>query len=160
MHQSGAGPSYDECKAATQKWYNEDMLPAHREIMNKRGPSKWSLLSEWHENVIDSVASCKENYERKLDSAKYDLLKKETDHPLYARCERLHESLAKSIQIWRGYKRKLKKILSPEEFESVQEETEGVYTAVNMIGRLRMDLKDALQELKDHNTDKSALTPV
>ena len=160
MHQEGAGPDYDECRAVTQKWYNKDMLPTHREIMNKRGPNKWSALSDWHESLIDSIASCKDNYERKLDSAKHDLLKKETEHPLYARCERLHESLCKSMQIWRGYKRELEKVLSPEEFERVREENEGIYTARDMIGRLRIDLKCALEELKDKNTPKSALDPV
>ena len=159
MHQEGAGPEYEECREITKKWYSEEIMPAFQEAFNKRGPNRWTAMGAWHENLIDSVASCKRNYEKKLDSAKYDLLKKEEDHPLYARCERLHTSLCKSMQIWRGYKRELKKLLSPEDFERVQEEHEGIYIARDMIGRLRMDLKCALQELNDKKSEKSPLGP-
>ena len=143
------------------EWFDKDMLPKlHETPLRKRGDGRWTALNDWHKAMVDSVASCKENYERKLDDVNYDeLLQKEEAHPLYNRCERLHESLSRSIQIWRGWKEKVKELCSAEEFERMKEEAEGIYDALDMVRRLRSDLKDAVEALKPENPHKSPLGP-
>ena len=135
------------------------MLPALHEVLRKRGDSRYTALNEWHEALVDSIASCKENYERKLDDLKYEILQKEQAHPLYARCERLHESLSRSYATWRVYKEKVKELCSAEEFETIRQEAEEIWSALDLIRRLRSDLKDAVKALKPENPHKSPLGP-
>ena len=153
------GPNYDECRSISQKWFDKDMLPKLQDALRKRGDGRWTALNDWNKAMVDSVASCKENYERKLDDVKYELLQKEESHPLYNRCERLHESLSRSIQIWRGYKQKLKELCSAEELADIKEEVEGIYDALDMVRRLKSDLKDAVEENKPKDPHKSPLGP-
>jgi hypothetical protein len=153
------GPNYDECRSITQKWFDKDMLPKLQDALRKRGDGRWTALNDWMKAMVDSVASCKENYERKLDDVKYELLQKEEAHPLYARCERLHESLSRSYATWRVYKEKLKELCSAEEFEGIKEEAEEIWSALDLIRRLRSDLKDAVEENKPENPHKSPLGP-
>ena len=109
--------------------------------------------------MIDSIASCKENYERKLDQAKYELLQKEEDHPLFARCERLHQSLERSMTVWRTYKQKLKTLCSVEEFADIRDEAEGINDCLDMLRRLKDDMKEGIRALKPENPNKSPLGP-
>jgi hypothetical protein len=159
MSQQEPGPDYEQCRSDTQEWYNKKMLPALQEVLRKRGDSRYTALNEWHEALVDSIASCKENYERKLDDLKYEILQKEQAHPLYARCERLHESLSRSYATWRVYKEKVKELCSAEEFETIRQEAEEIWSALDLIRRLRSDLKDAVKALKPENPHKSPLGP-
>ena len=135
------------------------MLPKLQDALRKRGDGRWTALNDWNKAMVDSVASCKENYERKLDDVKYELLQKEEAHPSYARCERLHESLSRSYATWRVYKEKVKELCSAEEFETIRQEAEEIWSALDLIRRLRSDLKDAVKALKPENPHKSPLGP-
>ena len=159
MHYEGPGPNVEKLRAEVEKWYNDEMHPTFMIAFNKRKDNRWPALMEWHNSVKDAIASCKKNYEDKLDEAKHELMKKEKAHPLWEQSQTLSKTLGKLSGFYRSYKRELKKTVSPEEFERIRDDIEGPYDLLKKIQDHIWDMGLALQQLKAADPKTSALGP-
>ena len=113
----------------------------------------------WHKRVTDAIASCKKNYEDKLNAAKCELAKQEKAHPLYVQVENQGNLLGKLTGFYNRYKSELKKVVDPEEFQRIRDDVEGSYDLFKQIQNLKWDLGLLVQELKKANPRNSPLGP-
>ena len=109
MHYEGPGPETDEIRRQVENWFNEEMLPAFMIAYNKRKDNKWPAIMAWHKSVIEAIASCKKNYEDKLNEAKHELAKQENEHPLWDHYQNQGNLLGNLTGFYNMYKSELKK---------------------------------------------------
>ena len=148
MQYEGAGKTDEELLQQAREEYRKHIAPAFDKMIVRRGPGRLTAIHEFQENICEALAGVRKSGQDKLNYAKKQLLDKEMNHPLYHRCERLHESLA----IWDAklvqYKIFLKDLLDPEKYEELVERIEGKWKPLRMIQEHRQELKEVLGELK------------
>ena len=159
MQYEGPGPEIDEIIREVEKWYMDEIFPEYQVADAKRKGAKWPALMECHKKVIHAIASCKKNYENKLDEAKHELAKQEMKHPLYDQVEKQGDNIGKLMTFHKRYKSELQRVVNPEEFERIRDEIEGPYDLQKEIRKLKWDMGLLLQQLKAADPKNSPLGP-
>ena len=151
MQYEEAGPTNlenEQLLEIAREDYRNNLAPAFEQAFKRRGPGRDQAKYDFERNVCEALASVRKAGQTKLTWAKKKLLDRELNHPLWHRCERLHQSLAISLSKLTEYKCLLKELLDPKEFDVHVSRIEGKWRSLRMIQEHKQDLQDALDELK------------